>query len=331
MPAKAYCPPFEMTTRAVELLAEIMRLVGRYEGLTSSAPQPKLRRQNQIRTVLGSLAIEGNTLSLEQATAIFDNKRVIGSKREILEVDNAIRVYARARELDPGKSRDLRAAHRSMMGGLIADAGSYRTKGVGVFQGSKVAHVAPPAKRVPALIEDLLGFVRRGAARVARAAPHPLVKAAVTHYELEFIHPFSDGNGRVGRLWQHVMLVRFHPLFELVPVESLIHSRQAEYYRVLGACDHAGASTLFIEFSLASMLAALEELLRELRPEPLTGKARLELARRAFGDAEFSRKDYLSQFKVLSTATASRDLKGGVDARTLVKSGQKALTRYRFR
>lgn len=325
MPPPPYRPPFELTTIVVDLLTEIMRLVGRYEGLTSPTPQPKLRRQNQIRTVLGSLAIEGNTLSLDQATAILEDRRVIGPKREILEVENALGVYAGARELDPGKSRDLRSAHRSMMRGLIDDAGSYRTKGVGVFQGSKVAHVAPPAKRVPALVEDLLGFVRRS------ADSHPLVKAAVTHYELEFIHPFTDGNGRMGRLWQHVMLVRFHPLFDFVPVESLIHAKQAEYYRVLGACDQAGASTLFVEFSLASVLTALEEFLRELRPEPVTWTARLEIARGVFGDREFSRKDYLAHFKALSTATASRDLKEGVDARTLVKSGDKSRTRYRFR
>lgn len=324
--AKSYRPPFELTTTVVEHLVEIMRLVGRYEGLTSPTPQPKLRRQNQIRTVLGTLAIEGNTLSMDQATAIIDKKRVLGPKREILEVENAIHVYARARELDPGKSRDLRAAHGVLMRGLIEDAGAYRTKAVGVFQGSKVAHVAPSAKRVPVLVDELLSFIRRRG-----ATPHPLVKAAVAHYELEFIHPFSDGNGRVGRLWQHVMLVRFHPLFEFVPFESMIHAKQAEYYRVLGACDQAGSSTLFVEFSLASLLTSLEEFLGELRPEPLDAKTRLDVARVVFGDREFSRKDYLDHFKALSTATASRDLKHGVDAKSLSRSGDKARARYRFR
>jgi Fic family protein len=302
-----------------------MRLVGRYEGLTSPVPQPRLRRQNQIRTVLGTVAIEGNTLSMDQATAIVDNRRVIGPKREIIEIENAIGVYARAREIDPGKSAELRSAHRSMMRGLIEDAGSFRTKGVGVFQGSRVAHVAPQAKRVPALVDDLLAFVRRA------ADPHPIVKAAVAHYELEFIHPFSDGNGRIGRLWQHVMLVRFHPLFDFVPVESLIHAKQPEYYRVLAECDQAGASTLFIDFTLSTVLAALEEFLRELRPEPLTAKARLEIARSVFGSRAFSRKDYLAHFKALSSATASRDLRDGVESSTLVKSGDRARTRYCFR
>jgi Fic family protein len=324
MARTAYTPPFDVTPSAIARLMEIMRLVGRYEGLLSPPPQPKLRRQNRIRTVVGSLAIEGNTLSTEQATAIMDNKRVIGPKREVLEVRNAISTYSRASNYDPGRSRDLLLAHRSMMDGLIEDAGRYRSKAVGVFQGSHVAHVAPAAKRVGPLVEQLFEFVRRA------TSTHPLVNAAVTHYKLEFIHPFSDGNGRMGRLWQHVMLVRFHSLFEHVPVESIIHARQEEYYRVLGACDRAGNSTAFVEFALESVLGSVEEFLHDLRPEPMTAKARLEVARHAFGFEEFSRKDYLAQFKALSTATASRDLREGVEAGALSKRGDKSLARYRF-
>src|SRR6185436_14523208 len=149
---------------------------------------------------------------------------------------------------------------------------------------SRVAHVAPPARRVPELVSDLLQFLERDRKVL------PLIKSAVLHYELEFIHPFSDGNGRIGRLWQHVILVRFHPLFEYLPIESVIHSKQDEYYRVLGLCDKLGSSTKFVDFCLLAVQESLEEFLSQLRPEPITAEMRLGLARQAFGRQEFSRK-----------------------------------------
>lgn len=324
MPPASYAPPFEVTPLALTASGEIMRLVGRYEGLLSPKPQPKLRRVNQIRTVMGSLSIEGNTLAEDQITAILEKKRVVGPKREIKEVENAIAAYAHAPTWHPGRSKDLLAAHRTLMGGLVDDAGRFRSRGVGVFQGSRVAHVAPPAHRVSGLVDQLLSFVKRKDVQ-------PLIVSAVTHYELEFIHPFSDGNGRVGRLWQHLVLVRYQPLFEYLPIESVIQSKQAEYYRVLEACDKAGSSSRFIEFSLLTIQESLEEFLSEIRPEPATAKTRLEIARQAFGVEDFSRKDYVARFSTLSTATASRDLRDGVDARVLKRLGAKALTRYRFR
>ena len=236
----AYRPPFDVTPLAMSLSIDIMTMVGRYEGMMSPQPQPKLRRANQIRTVVGSLAIEGNTLSLEQATAVLDHKRVIGSAREIKEVQNAIATYALAASFNPGKEKHLLDAHRGLTRGLVKDAGRYRGGAVGIFAGSRVTHVAPPAARVGTLVRQVLGFAD-GDKEV-----HPLVRSAVTHYELEFIHPFSDGNGRVGRLWQHVVLLRAHPLFALIPVESVIQTRQEEYYRVLGECDKAGHSSRFI-------------------------------------------------------------------------------------
>ncbi len=291
----------------------------------SPQPQPKLRRANQIRTVVGSLAIEGNTLSLEQATAVLDNKRVIGPAREIKEIQNAIATYARAAAFNPGKEKHLLDAHRGLTAGLVKDAGRYRERAVGIFAGSRVTHVAPPAARVGALVRQVLAFVD------ADKDVHPLVRSAVAHYELEFIHPFSDGNGRVGRLWQHVVLLHAHPLFALIPVESVIHARQQEYYRVLGECDKAGQSSRFIEFSLSTIRDGLADFLNHLRPEPVTMDSRIELARAAFAHRDFSRKDYLARFPTLSTATASRDLRFGVDSKILDKVGDRSLARYRFR
>ena len=247
-----------------------------------------------------------------------------GTQREIREVTNTIAAYDAAPGLDPGRERDLLRAHRVLMEGLIPDAGKLRVGGVGIFRGEELAHMAPPARRVPELVTRLLAFIRTDRTPA-------LIKAAVVHHELEFIHPFSDGNGRIGRLWQHVLLRRAHPVFEHVPVESVIQTRQAAYDRVLGACDAAGDATAFIEFSLAAIHDSLRELLDALRPAPLTGEQRVAIAQATFGAATFSRKDYLQLFQRLSTATASRDLRDGVVAGRLIRTGDRALARYRFR
>ena len=317
-------PPFVTTPKILAHCAEILRLVGRHEGLMSPRPQPQLRRRNRIRSIQGSLAIEGNTLSEDQVTAILEHRRVAGPRREILEVQNAIATYDRAATFDPAAERDLLAAHGLMMEGLADDAGRYRRKGVGVLRGRRVTHLAPPPRQVPRLMGDLLKFLRTD------RETHPLIKSAVFHYELEFIHPFSDGNGRLGRLWQHVILLRIHPVFEFLPVESVIRSEQRRYYRALGASDKAGASTAFVEFSLETIRQAFEEFAGELRPEAQTGRDRLQVARGHFSDRPFSRKDYLALFRRLSTATASRDLKDGVDRAELTRSGDKSTSTYRF-
>jgi Fic family protein len=302
-----------------------MRLVGRYEGLLSPRPQPKLRRHNRIRTIRGSLAIEGNTLTESQITAVIEKKRVIGPKREIREVQNAVDVYDTAASLNPTRQADLLRAHGRLMKGLVEDAGKFRSSAVGILRGTRVAHVAPPANRVPRLVADVLAFLKKD------LDTHPLVKSAVVHYELEFIHPFSDGNGRMGRLWQHVVLLHYHPVFDYLPIESVIHAKQAEYYRVLAACDQAGNSTRFIEFSLRTIQQALQDFLGELRPEPATSSSRLEAARTHFGKTPFTRKDYLSLHKNISTATASRDLKQATQQRSLTTQGSHSQTTYRFR
>ncbi len=318
-------PPFEITPLCIRLLADIERLIGRYEGLNQPRPAPMLRKSLRIKTVQGSVAIEGNTLTESQITAVMDGKRVVGPRREVLEVQNALAAYDRLAEWKPELRGDLLKAHQVLMAGLLESAGRWRRRAVGVIQGNTVVHVAPPADRVAFLIQELLAFFSKD------ADTHPLVKAAIVHYELEFIHPFEDGNGRIGRLWHTLVLSRYHPLFQFVPIESVIRDRQAEYYAVLGKCNSAGNSTAFIEFALTATRDALELTLSQLATTPITGSDRLATAHEHFGNQLFSRKDYLTLFPKLSTATASRDLKGAVDQSLLIKSGEKSQTRYVFR
>jgi Fic family protein len=321
-------PPLRITPRILSLSTEIGRLIGRCEGEPGAEPPPRLRRSSRVRSVQGSVAVEGNTLSLDQVTAILDGKRVAGPAREIREVKNAIAAYALGPRLRPGSTRDILRAHAVMMDGLIDDAGRWRARDVGVIRGSKVGHIAPGAPRVPALMRELLAFIARD-----RETP-ALVRACVAHYEIEFIHPFSDGNGRIGRLWQHVILLGESPAFAFVPVESIVKDRQAAYYATLAACDRAGDSTAFVEFALDGLKTALAEVVPDLRPlaRPRAPDAsqRLAVARQRFGRNLFTRRDYLDLHPGIATATASRDLKRGTDGALLEKSGHKATARYRF-
>jgi Fic family protein len=318
-------PPFERTSASVALLGEILRLVGRYEGLLRPTPQPQLRRQNRIKTVAATTAIEGNTLTLDQVSAVFDGKRVLGPKKDVLEVQNAIKAYADATSFLPDSVPSFLKAHKTLLKGLLPKPGTFRSEGVGIFKGSKVVHTAPPADRVEWLVKDLFAWSRK------TKDEHPLIRAAVVHYELAFIHPFMDGNGRSARFWQHVALVHYAPVFEFVPMESVIQSRQADYYGSLAKSDEAGASTPFIEFSLQALHDALAQLLEEVRPLPLNAAGRLSQGREHFGSDLFSRKEYMALYKTLSSAQASRDLRSGVDEGTLVSEGRAAQTRYRFR
>jgi Fic family protein len=252
-----------------------------------------LRRENRIKSIHASLAIENNTLTLEQVAAVIAGKRVLGKPCEIQEVKNALTAYEAMSDWNPHAVKDLLSAHRLLMNGLVDVAGRFRTRSVGIAHGERVVHLAPPADRVPGLMKDLLAWVKR-------TDTHPLVASSVFHYEQEFIHPFADGNGRMGRLWQTLILSHWNPLFAFLPVETVIRDRQADYYRVLGACDKAGNSTAFIEFLLAALLTALREvsgtdqvsdpltdqvksLLKILQTKPLSASecmARLKLSHR---------------------------------------------------
>jgi Fic family protein len=246
-------PPFIATPAVLSLVAAIGEQVGRLEASLPPERQLLLRRTNRLRTIQGSLAIEGNTLSLEQVTAVVAGKRVLGSAREVQEVRGAVAAYDQLDTWDPAKREDLLAAHGVLMAGLVDRPGHFRTTAAGIQRGDEVVHVAPPAGQVRALMNDLLTWLRT-------TGDHPLIAACVFHYEFEFIHPFVDGNGRMGRLWQTLILSRWKPLFALVPVESLIRDQQAGYYAALNESNRAGASTTFIAFMLQVIHDALAAL-----------------------------------------------------------------------
>ncbi len=317
-------PPYRLTPEILDLCLEIEKLVGRYEGLKILKPQPQLRRKNRIRSIQSSLAIEGNPLSYEQVSAIIDQKGVVGPKRDVLEVQNAVAAYDRAAEFNVFSEKSFLKAHAFLMKGLIPDAGKWRTGGMSVRDGSRIVHVAPGAAMVPRLMSELFQFLNE------EKRTSPLVLSCVFHYEVEFIHPFSDGNGRIGRLWQHAMLMKRYPFLEFIPIESLIRKHQKEYYASLKASDQGEDSNAFITFCLPAIREAIEEFLDEVRPEPLTAESRLEMTKEHFKRDAFSRKDYLQFHKSLSTATASRDLQRGVENGLLARSGEKAKAIYRF-
>ena len=249
-----YQPPFEITSKIIELISKISEKIGEINSLQNSPHQIKLRKANRIKTIHSSLAIENNSLSIEQITAIIDGKRVLGNPNEIKEVKNSIQAYDLLLSLNPYNEKDLLKAHELMMQDLVDRNGKYRTDGVGIFDGEKVVHLAPPADRVPELMFDLFEWLKT-------SDVHPLIKSCVFHYEFEFIHPFQDGNGRMGRLWQTVILKDWKEVFAWLPVETLIKENQKEYYKVLGVSDSAANSTKFIEFMLSLILATIEEII----------------------------------------------------------------------
>jgi Fic family protein len=249
---EGYIPPFTITSATVQLILEISETLGGFSTANQTEIAPMLRRGNRLRSIQASLAIENNTLSLEQVTAIINGRRVLGHPREIQEVKNAFAAYEMLENMDPLSPKDLLKAHAVLMSALVDEAGYYRTGGVGIMKGKEVVHVAPPAARVQSLMLDLFAWLKDTDA-------HPLIASSVFHYEFEFIHPFADGNGRMGRLWQTLILSRWRPLLAYLPVETVIRKRQDEYYQVLETSDEKADSTAFIEFMLAATKEALHE------------------------------------------------------------------------
>ncbi len=318
-------PPYTISNKALNLSLEIAAILGHLEGVRSISPQPELRKQNRIRTIQGSLSIEGNTLTIPQITEIIENKRVIGPASDIIEVTNAIKTYEQIAVYKYSNVKSMLKAHKYMLDGLIDEVGQFRKGGVGILKGKEVSHVAPPASRVPFLMDDLFSYLKK------ETDTHALIKSCVFHYELMFIHPFADGNGRIGRLWQTVILMKYHPIFEFLPIESLIKQKQKSYYNVLEECDSKGDSTAFIEFILNVILTSLKELKMDVVVKNQTTESRLALAKIEFKTRLFSRKSYMLFHKTISSATASRDLKSGVESNTLLRQGEKARTEYLFK
>ena len=317
-------PPFTITKTILNTSMRIMQLLGELDGLKMSRPEVSLRKSNRIQTIQASLAIEGNTLSVDQVTDLIDGATILGPEKDILEVKNAIEVYSRILDFNHTSKTDFKKAHKTLMKGLKKDAGSYRSTNVGVYAGSRVAHVAPQPKRVEKLMDDLFRFLKQ------KDDISLLIKSCVFHYELEFIHPFSDGNGRMGRLWQHLILSKFHEVFHYIAIESLIKERQEGYYTALAKCDAKGDSADFIEFCLQLVETVLCSYTKNITYQPKTPIDRLKIAKEKF-TILFSRKDYADLFKSISTATASRDLKLGVDKELLVKTGDKRKAMYQFK
>ena len=249
----SYIPPFTLTDEMTSLVIEIAETLGRMSVNDKDIPTPTLRKENRIKTIHSSLAIENNSLSLEQITAIIEGKRVLGPPNEILEVMNANEAYNILFELNPYKEEGLLKAHRLMMTDLVKENGIYRSDGVGVFDGQKCIHMAPPAIRIPYLIRELLSWVKE-------TKVHPLISSCAFHYEFEFIHPFANGNGRMGRMWQTLLLMQWKPIFAWIPVETIVKKHQQEYYSSIAQSDKAGNSTIFITFMLKCILDSLQEI-----------------------------------------------------------------------
>lgn len=246
-----YIPPFTISTNAINLIAEISAQIERYAIRLEQSDGLRLRKANRVRTIHSSLAIEGNMLSENEVKDIIDGKTVMAPLRQIQEVKNAIKTYELYEKLNPFDVNDLLKAHGTMMMALTDDAGKFHRGGVGVFSEERLVHMAPPADRVPFLIDDLFEWLKQ-------AKDHLLIRSCVFHYEFEFIHPFSDGNGRMGRLWQSLILGRLHPLFEYLPVENMVYANQEAYYNAIQHSTATADSGPFIEFMLQEILNTLK-------------------------------------------------------------------------
>ena len=322
-------PPFEITNTIIDSVAEIAELVGRLTSTNQLSSNPTLRRSNRIRTIHGSLAIEQNTLSLEQVTAVLNGKHVLAPPKDIAEVKNAYEIYERLDELDPYSVDDLLTAHSIMTRGLVDEAGMFRTRPVGVVdQEGRILHFGTLPQYVPDLVIELLDWVKN-------SDVHMLIRSCVFHYEFELIHPFADGNGRVGRLWHTLLLSKWNPAFAWLPVESIIHDRQEAYYAAINASNGAGESTVFIEFMLSAIKASLIDAINtsdEMSDEVMDKAAmRWKQIEKFLQTHEYIMNADVRVLCGVSTATANRILAGLAAEGTLVKYREGGHWAYKLR
>ena len=292
-----YQPPFHMTDKITNLTAAICELLGQIKILSRGNLAPHLRKENRIRTIHSSLSIEHNSLTLEQVTAIIDGRRILGNPVEIQEVKSAYTAYEMMLTLDPYSVDGLLKAYKAMMNELISENGRFRSGGVGVFNGKVLVHMAPPANMVPGQIQDLFTWYKT-------AEIHPLIRSSIFHYEFEFIHPFADGNGRMGRMWHSLLLGRWNEIFYWLPVEELIRLRQEEYYNALGKSDTDADSCAFVEFLLQVIMDTLQNTTVvgnddvEEQRDPLVDKLREAIGNDVLSASEISKRSIMT-FKVI--------------------------------
>ena len=261
-------PPFEINERIMADVIEIAELVGRVSVTDKISMNPTLRRTNRIQTIYSSLAIEQNTLDIEQVTAVLSGKRVIAPPKDIAEVQNAYEIYDNMDKLNPYSIDDLLKAHSVMERGLLNEAGEFRSRPVGVADSEgNILHFGTLPQYVPKLVQELLEWTEK-------SEIHLLIKSCVFHYEFELIHPFADGNGRMGRLWHTLLLSKWNPIFAWLPIESIIHDNQSEYYNAINVSNNNGNSTVFIEFMLSVIKQALQESIND-KPKNISSKSDL--------------------------------------------------------
>ncbi len=256
----SYKPPYTITSKILQTVSKIVEVVSELSFVKKELTTPKLRKKNRIKSITGTLQIEGNTLDEEKIISLINGKSVLGTTREIEEVKGAIKAYDYIEKYDYKKEKDLLLAHKFLMKNILNNAGSYRSSNVGVGGKDGVTHVAPPPNIVPQLMGDLFKWLKD-------TDEHLLVVSCIFHYEFEFIHPFSDGNGRVGRLWQSVILSQYKEIFSAIPIESVVKDNQEDYYKALEESGSLGESTTFIEFMLEIILKTLKNIKKENVPK----------------------------------------------------------------
>lgn len=319
----AYRPNYEVNVSMIRTLQAIASELGKLQSYPSFFGNAVMRRQNRIRSIYSSLAIEGNQLDLDAVTRKADGKTTgKANPKDILELENAIAVYRQLDTYNPLHERDLLRCHRTLMQGLIHNAGHYRSTGIDVRDANRVIYRAPPSKQVPAAMAQLFDYLNN-------EEELWVIKSCVFHFEFELVHPFSDGNGRMGRLWQTLLLKLENPLLAEISIEQIILNRQDEYYRALASGEKAKSANPFLTFMLSVILEALREAKNTNRVAP-GFQQRLAAFATQVSQREFSRKEYYDFHGAISTATASRDLRRGVDEGLLARRGSQRNTVYRF-